>query len=132
MKMFIIINKCLKDLNMLNCLVCSKILMGRQIKFCSVKCKQKDINNRHQNYTNQGNRGYENKRKLLEYKGYGCSKCGYNKNSAALCFHHLKDKKFQLDIRKCSNTKWETLLEEADKCIVLCHNCHMEEHHPEH
>jgi hypothetical protein len=121
-----------KGENMLNCIVCSKELEGRQTKFCSVKCKQSDINIRHQNYVNQEKRGYDNKRKLLEYKGYKCSECGYDKNSAALCFHHLRDKKFQLDIRKCSNTKWETLVEEANKCIVLCHNCHMETHHPEH
>ena len=117
---------------MLNCIICSKQLSGKQTKFCSIKCKQSDINHKHQNYKKQGERGYDRKMKLLEYKGCRCSKCGYDKNSSALCFHHLSNKKFQIDIRHCSNTKWETLVQEADKCVVFCHNCHMETHHPEH
>lgn len=117
---------------MLKCITCSKTLTGKQTKFCSVKCKQSDINHKHQRYETQFKRGYENKIKLLEYKGFKCVKCGYNKNTSALCFHHLRDKKFSLDIRKCSNSNFDSLKEEADKCIVLCHNCHMEEHHPEH
>ena len=117
---------------MLKCITCSNNLSGKQTKFCCIKCKQTDINNRHQRYEQQNKRGYEAKKKLLQYKGYKCSNCGYDKNSAALCFHHLKDKKFNLDIRKCANTNWKELVEEADKCIVLCHNCHMETHYPEH
>lgn len=116
----------------MNCITCSKPLSGKQTKFCSVKCKQKNINKRHQNYTVQGDRGYKIKKRLLEQKGGKCQECGYDKNSSALCFHHLRDKEFPLDIRKCSNTSWEKLLKEADKCIVLCHNCHMELHYPEH
>ena len=114
----------------MKCIICSKILSGKQTKFCSKDCKQKDINKRHQNYKNQGNRGFLIKKKLLEHKGNSCSKCDYNKNFSALCFHHLKDKSFSLDIRHCSNTSWEKLLNEVEKCIVLCHNCHMEEHYP--
>lgn len=117
---------------MKNCTICSKLLSGRQSKFCSKECKQKDINLRHQNYSNQGDRGMKNKIKLLNLLGGKCTKCGYNKNYSALCFHHTRDKLFQLDVRKCSNTKWDSLIEEANKCILLCHNCHMEEHYPQH
>lgn len=116
---------------MLKCLTCQTNLVGKQTKFCSVECKHKSTNVKHQNYECQKDRGEKNKLKLLQLFNTECSKCGYNKNYAALCFHHLRDKNFGIDVRKCSNTKWENLVEESKKCIVLCHNCHMEEHYPQ-
>ena len=116
---------------MLNCLVCIKPLTGLQKKYCCVSCKMKSSNIRNQAYKGQRIRGEKNKLKLLNMTGCKCSKCGYNKNYSALCFHHLHDKKFPIDLRHCSNTKFDTLLEESKKCIVLCHNCHMETHYPE-
>jgi len=115
----------------MNCITCTKILLGKQTKFCSTVCKNKDINNRHKAYETQKSRGEFNKRKLIETKGGKCECCGYNKNYSALCFHHLRDKKFQIDIRQCSNRSWATLVGEAEKCMLLCHNCHMELHYPE-
>jgi hypothetical protein len=60
-------------------------------------------------------------------------RCGYNKNTAALQFHHInpEDKLFQLDLRSLSNRKWSEIETEAEKCILLCSNCHAEYHHPE-
>ena len=115
---------------MLKCLICSNSLKGKQTMYCGRACKNIAINKRHQVYSVQKERGFNVKLKLIELKGSKCSVCNYNKNSAALCFHHTKDKKFQIDMRKCSNTKWESLVEEVNKCILLCHNCHMELHHP--
>lgn len=114
----------------MKCLNCSKKLQGRQKKFCSLECKNQTNNLKYQNYPSQSARGFLIKKKLIDSKGGECSKCGYKKNYSALCFHHLHGKDFQLDSRKCANTKWETLLEEANKCVLLCHNCHMEEHYP--
>ena len=58
--------------------------------------------------------------------------CGYSKNFAALEFHHLDpvSKSFQLDLRSLSNRRWSAVLEESDKCILLCSNCHAEWHNP--
>lgn len=117
---------------MSNCLTCGNILSGKQTKYCCRKCKLTNSNFKHQNYESQRDKGLKNKLKLLDMKGKYCQKCGYNKNTAALCFHHIGDKIFGIDIRRCSNTSWKKLVEEAGKCIILCHNCHMEEHHPEH
>ena len=39
-------------------------------------------------------------------------------------------KDFNLDSRKLSNTNFEKILEEVDKCILLCSNCHKEIHYP--
>lgn len=84
------------------------------------------------NYSLQRNRGLERKKYFISYLGGKCSSCGYDKNVAALAFHHLdpKLKCFTLDIRKMSNKKMEALKQEVDKCQLLCHNCHMEIEYP--
>jgi endogenous inhibitor of DNA gyrase (YacG/DUF329 family) len=117
----------------LKCLSCGGSLSGKQSKFCSNACKAKSSNNKHQNYKNQQRRGAYRKAKLMEMKGIKCSSCGYKKNYAALAFHHRdpSQKSFALDLRTCSNKSWESLLEEAAKCDLVCMNCHMEIHHPE-
>lgn len=118
---------------MKKCIVCNLELTGKQTKFCSNKCKHKTQNNKHQNYIAQQKRGRDRKLELIKMFGSKCIVCGYNKNYSALCFHHQEpDKKdFQLDLRKLSNSKWEKILEEVNKCILLCHNCHSELHHPD-
>jgi hypothetical protein len=47
-------------------------------------------------------------------------------------FHHLnpKKKRFSLDLRSLSNRRWEEIVEEVSRCILLCSNCHAEEHNP--
>jgi 5-methylcytosine-specific restriction endonuclease McrA len=62
-----------------------------------------------------------------------CSICGYKKNYSALQFHHLnpEDKVFNLDGRKLSNTNWESIKKEWEKCQLLCSNCHAEIHNPD-
>ena len=106
---------------------------GQASKFCSPKCKNSFTNNKLQNYKLQQRRGKERRQFLIERKGERCELCGYNKNSAALAFHHLdpSKKSFPIDLRKCSNMKLETLLIELEKCQLLCLNCRAEIHNPE-
>lgn len=68
---------------------------------------------------------------LVKSLGGCCSKCGYNKNLAALEFHHIdaSKKSFQLDARKIANTNKKKLAEEVAKCQLLCSNCHKELHY---
>lgn len=69
-----------------------------------------------------------NKIRLVEYKGGKCEICGYNKCIDALEFHHLnpEEKDFGLS---CGDTRsLERLKVEADKCIMVCANCHREIH----
>lgn len=117
----------------MNCITCQGPLSGRQTKFCSRKCKHINTNSRHQVYVKQQERGAKRRLQLIELHGGKCCRCGYSKNQAAIEFHHRdpKTKKFGLDLRKCSNSSWEALVSEAEKCILLCANCHAEEHHPE-
>lgn len=122
---------------MKTCVVCESPLQGSQVKFCSSNCKQKNhwdrISEQQNTYHSQTIRSYKRKMELIELSGGGCQRCGYNKNIAALHFHHrdANEKLFPLDARKLSNTKWDIILFEHSKCDLLCGNCHSEEHHPE-
>lgn len=61
---------------------------------------------------------------------YECEMCGYDKNTAALCFHHLDPSEKEFGLNSCKTFSIERLRLEIEKCVVLCHNCHMEEHYP--
>ena len=118
---------------MKRCLSCGAGLVGMQRKYCCRRCKN-DFNNQvYQTYVAQQKRGRDRKFRLMAMKGGRCELCGYMRNSAALEFHHVDphSKSFQLDLRSISNRKWADLEAEAEKCILLCSNCHAECHHPE-
>ena len=73
---------------------------------------------------------YAKKIKSINYLGGECTKC-QEKNIFKLCFHHLNPnlKNTNLENNILANMKWDSLKKELDKCIVLCQNCHREEHY---
>lgn len=83
---------------------------------------------KHTYLTQYYKRGQERKQKLVEQKGGGCKQCGYNKCLRCLTFHHREPelKQFSLTIREVGGMSWESVLVEAEKCDLLCLNCHME------
>jgi predicted Zn-ribbon and HTH transcriptional regulator len=115
------------------CRVCGAALLGRQRLFFSRRCKNTDTNTRHQNYAAQQARGLRRKLTLLAEAGARCRACGYDRNLAALVWHHRdpRIKSFSLDLRALSNRSEEELRVEAAKCDVLCANCHAETHFPQ-
>jgi len=119
------------EMNVL-CLTCQTELTGKQTKFCSRACQNKNGNVRNQLYEKQQARGLKRKMELINLRGGGCEECGYRDNLAALCFHHTDEtsKGFELTLRELSNHKEETIMKEFAKCVVLCHNCHIEHHNP--
>jgi hypothetical protein len=71
--------------------------------------------------------------KFAEFKATNsCVTCGEN-HPATLDFHHVekshKNKKLH-NLVKDGHT-WKRIMEEVDKCVVLCANCHRIHHHEE-
>jgi hypothetical protein len=62
-------------------------------------------------------------------KTLSCNRCGYN-DYRALEFHHFNNDKDEFDpcviARKRS---WKNVINELNKCEVLCSNCHRIEHY---
>jgi len=97
---------------------CKFVLEGRGYYRCT-KCRSARVHKRRKKV----------KQLLVEYKGGKCEQCGYNKCIAALEFHHLDPAKKDFGISSNGNTlKLETMKKEADKCILVCSNCHKEIH----
>ena len=69
------------------------------------------------------------KQLAVDYCGGKCIKCGYDKYIGALEFHHVDPTKKDFSIGGGGHTrKWEITKKELDKCLLLCSNCHKEEH----
>ena len=65
----------------------------------------------------------------VEYKGGCCERCGYDKFIGALEFHHKNPLEKDFGISSSGWTRsFEKMKPELDKCILLCANCHREEH----
>jgi DNA-directed RNA polymerase subunit M/transcription elongation factor TFIIS len=121
----------------MQCFVCKKDLQGNQRSYCSNACKQKahydKVKEQPNTYSSQTKRALQRKMHFIEKAGGSCSKCGYNQNISALHFHHKDSntKIFALDARNLSNNAMNTLEKEFSKCVLLCANCHAEEHYVE-
>jgi len=71
----------------------------------------------------------ETKQMLVESKGGKCSKCGYDKCIGALDFHHpdgeeKHDRSILMNIRSL-----DKVIQDAKPLVLLCANCHREEHY---
>lgn len=66
---------------------------------------------------------------VVEYKGGKCKLCGYKRTVAALELHHLDASKKLFGISGQGLTRsWKSVKAEADKCVLICANCHREVH----
>ena len=72
---------------------------------------------------NESIRALKDKKKetLLEHLGGKCVGCGVTEN---LQFDHIDRTKKSFTIGKCMGYTLEKLIEEADKCQLLCEDCH--------
>ena len=71
------------------------------------------------------------RRKIKEfavaYKGGRCQVCRYNKSIWALDLHHIDPRTKAFGIaEKGYSRSWEAVKKEADKCVLVCANCHRE------
>ncbi len=64
---------------------------------------------------------------LVHEAGGSCCVCGYDRNMRALHFHHLEPslKRHEINAKGVA-IALEKLRAEAQKCVLLCSNCHAE------
>jgi len=104
--------------------------MKREVFKCTVVCANCHGEIHSSECKNSDPRKRMLKEKLLEIKGQSrCILCGYDK-ACSLEFHHARDKKFDIStyIFNRLDIPWESVLEEINKCKILCKNCHRIEH----
>ena len=82
-------------------------------------------------YQRQKQRWVDRKKKAVHLLGSKCSNCGYDKNYAAMDFHHVNPKNKEADWKSLRLKKWESVIKELQKCVLLCKNCHVELHNPD-
>jgi hypothetical protein len=87
------------------------------------------LKNKSRIYAQKLGRRRKLKLELIQLLGGKCNICGYSKSPAAFDFHHAKGDKENLISIMIKDSSKEKLLKEANKCILLCANCHRELHH---
>lgn len=104
------------------CKVCDNIYYQKFYTKNKEKLKQLS----RENSQIKGELNKENKKAYL--MTHPCVDCG-NSDVRVLEFHHHNDDKSFTIARKIrSQCRWETILLEINKCIVLCANCHRIRH----
>ena len=76
-------------------------------------------------------RRHLNKLELVKIKGSKCVECGEN-DFRCLQFHHTDPENKNFTISHSLHLAFDKLAEEANKCILLCANCHAKHHHSGH
>jgi hypothetical protein len=73
---------------------------------------------------------HRTKQKMVDAMGGACQCCGYDTCKEALAFHHIdpEHKDFGFGNLRANPAKWEKIVEELRKCVIVCHNCHSEIH----
>lgn len=87
-------------------------------KYGCKKCNYEFLDNARRRY----------KHLLIEYKGSICEKCGKKFRDEVFDFHHVNPKEKEFGIGSFKVLNLEKLKKEADKCMLLCSNCHRELH----
>ena len=92
--------------------------------------------NRKKRYEYKKQYSHKRKSKLLKLKGGECECCHekYDETNACIFdFHHKypNEKEFGLGLLTMTNRAWNAIIKEADKCIILCSNCHRKKHSSE-
>lgn len=109
------------------CRVCNDSCTDLRLRcFCSINC-QKIYSREYNRVWKQEHTGVNGWFYQYKMSLGGCSYCGYSKCAAALDFHHPKEDK-QVSPAAVKNFTEENGLQELEKCVLLCKNCHFELH----
>ena len=106
-------------------------------KYRYCKTCQKETNaryfqeNKEKFYTLNKAKRIQNSQRLIEYKSsLSCSVCGESRHWC-LDFHHINDDKDKAVSDMVGTHSWESIVNEINKCIVVCRNCHADIHYHE-
>lgn len=110
-------------MNKIKLMLCKKhglteFVLRKDGKYRCKKCSSESVENRRRKL----------KHELVKYKGGKCEICGYDKCEAALEFHHLNPEEKEFQLSSGNTCSLEKMKKEADKCILVCANCHREIH----
>jgi hypothetical protein len=114
--------------------IVSEIIEDKEIECLCTICGRKYVYGRNGHTKNKCNscltnhKRHEIKDKMIEYKGGKCQRCGYNKTTAALQFHHINPETKEFSPSGNHGRSWNVAKKELDKCELLCANCHAEVH----
>lgn len=97
--------------------------------------RYREYYHKHRDKKREYNRNYFANRKRKLYRlsdnikhNFGCSVCGEN-DPNVLIFHHINPNEKKTCVSNLiRGNDIDKLLEEMNKCIVLCANCHIKEH----
>lgn len=70
------------------------------------------------------------KLRAMQHKGGKCVQCGYSdlRYPGTFAFHHVVPEEKEHTVSQIFGHKWETVVKELDKCVMLCLNCHAKVH----
>lgn len=86
------------------------------------------LKNKNKIYARKMERRKRIKENMIKIFGGRCNNCDYNKSIAALDFHHKNNDKEHNIADLIKNSSEQSVFKEANKCIILCANCHRETH----
>lgn len=66
---------------------------------------------------------------LVEYMGGRCQMCQKSYPPTCYDFHHLDPAQKDFGISQILLKDWDLIIKEADKCALLCANCHRTAHY---
>lgn len=69
------------------------------------------------------------KKQLVEMFGDICFDCKKSFHTCAYDFHHITPLEKKFEIAPALDRNWNTILEEIQKCVMLCSNCHRIRHY---
>ena len=72
----------------------------------------------------QREKGRKNKLKAIAYLGGHCADCKNEFPPYVYEFHHLDPTIKEFTITRIMGRKWENIVPELNKCVLLCANCH--------
>lgn len=98
-------------------------------KTICIRCgREKNCGRKHCNSCNVTLSRKKRAKKVREHFGGKCTLCGYSKCLEALEFHHRDPTQKNFTISNGGTKAIRNIIIEAEKCIMVCANCHREIH----